>query len=231
MCSVVILRRPESPWPVIFAANRDEMSDRPWLAPGRHWPDRPETVAGLDKLAGGSGLVLNDHGLIAGIMNRTKSLGPSPGKRSRGGLVLEALDHADAREAAEALARLDPRAYRPFNLVLADNRDAFCLSNLGDRIRKEAVPPGLSMITAHDRNDTAHSRRIRHFLPLFEAAPAPDPGRGDWRGGAGPASPAPISRRRAFSAIPCPPRKSRVRSLFGPRCSPFPPQDPATSPS
>ena len=52
MCSVVILRRPESTWPVIFAANRDEMNDRPWLAPGRHWPDRPETVAGFDKLAG-----------------------------------------------------------------------------------------------------------------------------------------------------------------------------------
>ena len=181
MCSVVILRRPESPWPVIFAANRDEMNDRPWLAPGRHWPDRPETVAGLDKLAGGSWLGLNDHGLIAGIMNRMNSLGPSPGKRSRGELVLEALDHADAREAVEALARLEPKAYRPFNLILADNRDAFCLSNLGDRLRKEAVPPGLSMITAHDRNDTAQSRRIRHFLPLFEAAPAPDAGRGDWR--------------------------------------------------
>ena len=180
MCSVVILRRPGHPWPIVFAANRDEMNNRPWLPPGRHWPDRPGTIAGLDKLAGGSWLGLNDHGLIAGIMNRMNSLGPSPGKRSRGELVLEALDHADAREAAAALSGLEPAAYRPFNLVLADNRDAFWLSNLGDRIKLEALPPGLSMITAHDRNDTMHSRRIRHFLPLFEAAAAPDLQGGDW---------------------------------------------------
>ena len=41
MCSVVILRRPGHPWPVVIAANRDEMADRPWLAPGRHWPQQP----------------------------------------------------------------------------------------------------------------------------------------------------------------------------------------------
>ncbi len=180
MCSVVILRRQATAWPVVFAANRDEMSNRPWLAPARHWPERPHVVAGIDQLAGGSWLGVNDYGLIAGIMNRANSLGPSPGKRSRGELVLEALDHADAREAARALAALDPAAYRPFNLVLADNQDAFWLANLGDRIRLENIPPGLSMITAHDRNDTQNSRRIRHFLPLFQAAPAPDPLAADW---------------------------------------------------
>jgi uncharacterized protein with NRDE domain len=165
----------------MFAANRDEMISRPWLPPTRHWPDRPGTVAGQDKLAGGSWLGVNEHGLIVGIMNRTNSLGPSPGKRSRGELVLEGLDHADARDAAEALAALDPAAYRPFNIVLADNRDSFCLVNSGTAIRSEALPAGISMITAHDRNDTVGSRRIRHYLPLFEAAKAPDPDAGDWR--------------------------------------------------
>jgi uncharacterized protein with NRDE domain len=181
MCSVVILNRPGSAWPLVLAANRDEMGNRPWLGPGRHWPDRPETVAGMDRLGGGSWLGLNDHGLVAGIMNRVNSLGPQHGKRSRGELVLEALDHADAREAAQALSALEPTTYRPFNLVLADNRDAFCLSNLGERIRLESLPAGLSMITAHDRNDIANSRRIRHFLPKFQAATPPDPEAGDWR--------------------------------------------------
>jgi hypothetical protein len=109
------------------------------------------------------------------------SLGPSPGKRSRGELVQEALDHADASEAAKALASLDPAAYRPFNLVLADNRDAFWLANLGERLRLEKIPAGVSMITAQDRNDTTHSRRIRHFLPRFERAAMPDPAGSDWR--------------------------------------------------
>ena len=48
MCTVVILRRPGHPWPLVFAANRDEMLDRPWRPPGRHWPERPEVVAGLE---------------------------------------------------------------------------------------------------------------------------------------------------------------------------------------
>ena len=46
---------------------------------------------------------------------------------------------------------------------------------------QQPIPPGLSMLTAHDLNDAAGSRRIAHFLPLFRAAPRPDPAAGDWR--------------------------------------------------
>lgn len=181
MCTVVILRRPGHRWPVILGANRDEMTDRPWLPPGRHWPDRSRVVAGQDQLAGGSWLGLNDDGVVAGIMNRSHSLGPAPGKRSRGELVLEALDHADADVAAGALSELEPRAYRPFNMIVADSRDCFWLRHAGLKIEVHPVPDGLSMLTAHELNDTAGSKRIAHYLPLFRAAPAPDPEAGDWQ--------------------------------------------------
>src|SRR6266403_1575729 len=124
MCTLVILRRPEHRWPVVIRANRDEMIYRPWQPPGRHWPDRPEVVARLDTLAGGSGLGINDWGVAAAVLNRHGSLGPAPDRRSRGELVLEALDHADAAAAARALADLDPAAYRTFNLIVADEREA-----------------------------------------------------------------------------------------------------------
>src|SRR5437764_11706760 len=104
MCTLVILRRPDHHWPVLIGANRDEMIDRPALPPGRHWPDRPEVVAGLDQLAGGAWLGLNDLGVAAAVLNRQGSLGPAPGPRSPGQLVLEALDHADAADAAAALS-------------------------------------------------------------------------------------------------------------------------------
>ena len=68
MCTLVLLRRPGHDWPLVLAANRDEMIDRPARPPARHWPDRPEVVAGLDELAGGSWLGLNDHGVVAGIL-------------------------------------------------------------------------------------------------------------------------------------------------------------------
>lgn len=184
MCSVVILWRPGHAWPLILGANRDEMAGRPWEPPARHWPDRANVVAGLDRLAGGSWLGLNDEGVVACIMNRVNTLGPQAGLRSRGELVLEALDHADGAAAAQALKDLDPGAYRAFNMVVADNRDAFWLRNLGHAngwIDCWELPPGLSMITAHDRNDTVGSGRQRRHLPRFESAPAPDPESGDWR--------------------------------------------------
>ncbi|MEC9183742.1 MAG: NRDE family protein, partial [Pseudomonadota bacterium] len=37
MCSIIILRRPGHAWPLVVAANRDEMLDRSWDAPDRHW--------------------------------------------------------------------------------------------------------------------------------------------------------------------------------------------------
>ena len=131
MCTVVLLRRPGAPWPLLLAANRDELRSRPWRAPGRHWPDRPDVVAGLDELAGGSWLGINDYGVVAAVLNRSGTLGPATGKRSRGELVLEALDHADAAAAATALADLEPAAYRPFNLIVADHRDAWWLRHAG----------------------------------------------------------------------------------------------------
>jgi Transport and Golgi organisation 2 len=212
MCSLIILRRPGAPWPLLLAANRDELRTRPWRAPARHWPDRPEVVAGLDALSGGSWLGVNDYGLVAAVLNRVGSLGPAPGKRSRGELVLEALEHADARAASAALSDLDPDAYRPFNLIVADARDAYWLRNpeglpsFGFRTASGAwqsvapsrmagalgAPPA-PPVECQPVPDglsmiTAHdlndpaALRIRHYLPRFEAAPVPTPEQDDWSG-------------------------------------------------
>ncbi len=183
MCTVVVLHRPGHDWPLVLAANRDEMAERPWRPPARHWPDRPNVRAGIDEFAGGTWLGVNDDGVVAGILNRRDSLGPDSRLRTRGELVLEALDHADAADAVAALADVDGRSYRSFNMVVADNRDAFWLRSLGaiagGRVEVHELPDGLAMLTAHDLDDSA-SARIRTFLPRFRAAPAPDPGADDW---------------------------------------------------
>jgi len=182
MCTLVILRRPLSPWPVLIGANRDEMAGRPWKPPARHWSDRPEVVAGLDQLAGGSWMGMNESGVVAAILNRAGTLGPAAGKRSRGELVLEALDHADAVDSVHALAQLDGAAYRPFNMLLADNRDAFWVrADGGRRVQVLPVAEGLHMLTALELDD-ASSPRIKAYLPRFQAASTPDPDTGDWSG-------------------------------------------------
>jgi uncharacterized protein with NRDE domain len=181
MCSVVVLRRPDHPrWPLLLAANRDELDTRESLGPGRHWPDRPDVVAGLDREAGGSWLGVNDFGVIAAVLNRHGTLGPESGKRSRGELVLEALDHADADAAASALAHLDPRSYRPFNLLIADATDAFWIRHAGDgMVRSVPLHAGIAMLTSRELSDP-DSPRVRRYLPLFRAAEAPLPERQDW---------------------------------------------------
>jgi uncharacterized protein with NRDE domain len=180
MCTLVLLRQPGAPWPLLLAANRDELSSRPARPPARHWPDRPFVRGGLDLGAGGTWLGLNDDGLVAAVLNRRGTLGPAPGKRSRGELVLEALDHAEARAAAEALASLDPAAWRPFNLIVADAADAFWLRHAGDGpIRVVPIAAGLHMIEAGELDDPA-SARIARFRPQFAFVAAPDPAGGDW---------------------------------------------------
>ncbi|MGZ8409646.1 MAG: NRDE family protein [Hyphomicrobium sp.] len=186
MCTLVVLRRPDHPWPLLLAANRDEMDNRPWLPPGRHWPDRDDVVAGRDELAGGTWLGLNDDGVVAAILNRINTLGPALGIRSRGELPLEALDNGDAQSAADALTHLDPAAYRPFNMIVADNAQGFWIRAVhggnggAGRIDVFELPPGLSMLTAYDLNDT-RSPRMRHYLPRFAEAAVPVPERGDWK--------------------------------------------------
>jgi hypothetical protein len=181
MCTVIILRRRPHAWPLLLAANRDERIDRPWDGPAPWWPDHPDLVGGRDRDAGGSWMALGGGGVVAAVLNRPGSLGPAPGKRSRGELPLLAASEPDARAAVRRIAALPADAWRPFNMVIADVRDAFFLRGLGSGAVEVAdLPDGLSMVTAHDPNDP-DSPRIRRHLPRFGAAPPPDPGAGDWR--------------------------------------------------
>jgi uncharacterized protein with NRDE domain len=178
MCTFTLLHRPGADWPVLAAANRDEMLNRPWQAPAPHWPDLPGVVGGRDTLAGGTWLAVNTHGMVAAVLNRTGSLGPAAGKRSRGDLPLLALGHASAAEAADTMARLDAGEWRSFNVVVADARDAYFARGLGHGlVEVRRLPPGLSMVTSGDPNDLGLARVARH-LPRFAAALAPEPP--DW---------------------------------------------------
>lgn len=183
MCTVTLLSRPGHKWPLLFAGNRDEMSNRPWQKPARHWTDRPDVVAGLDETAGGSWLGTNDFGLLACVLNRRGSLGPMADKRSRGELVLEALDHADSYDAAMALADLNSKAYRSFNLIIADYKKAFWLRNDDEKhpgnIEIFPIPKGIFMITAGDGND--NSPRIETHKADFGKT-TPDPENKEWSG-------------------------------------------------
>lgn len=124
MCISVVCHDPASAWPVIAAVLRHAPPGRPWSGPGRHWPDRPDVVAGLDAHENGAWVGVNDHGVLATVVNGGGT--PPDGRlRSRGELVLEALDHADAVEAARSLGDLNVEAYAPFTMLIGDSRDLY----------------------------------------------------------------------------------------------------------
>jgi hypothetical protein len=175
VCTVVVLVRPGF---VLLAANRDERLDRAWDPPDAWWPERPGVVAGRDRTAGGTWMGMNRSGVVAAVLNRPGTLGPAAGKRSRGELPLLALDHPTAAQAAAAIVALDARAWRGFNMVLADGTGAIFLRGLGHgRPTAKVLPQGVSMVTAHDPNDLDSPRTARHLL-RFEAAEPVGPD--DW---------------------------------------------------
>ncbi len=175
MCTLVVLHRPGDPWPLLLAANRDEMVDRGWDAPAAHWPEHPRVVGGRDHLAGGTWLAINRAGVVAAVLNRQGSLGPKLGKRSRGELPLIALAEDSAEAAAAAITRLDAGEWRRFNMVIADRSGAYFLRGLATGTpHAERLAPGLAMVTARDPNDLTSPRVARH-LPRLMAAPAPVP--------------------------------------------------------
>jgi hypothetical protein len=179
VCTVVVSVRPGHAWPVVLVANRDERLARPWDPPAAWWPDQPDVIAGRDRLAGGTWMGVNRHGVMAAVLNRQGSLGPAPGKLSRGALPLLALRHATAASAARALEALDGGKWRGFNMVLADTSHAIFVRSQGrGHPQSWALPQGVSMVTSHDPNDLDSPRVARH-LPRLAAAAPPEPD--DWK--------------------------------------------------
>ena len=122
---------------------------------------------------------VNGAGVVAAILNRSGTLGPILGKRSRGEIPLLALRHPTAGAASQAVSRIDASEWRDFNLIIADRSGAFFLRGVGEgQPAVIRLPPGVSMVTAYDPNDPASPRVTRHLERFRNALPD---GPGDWQ--------------------------------------------------
>jgi uncharacterized protein with NRDE domain len=108
-------------------------------------------LAPLDIEAGGTWLGLNGRGVFVGLTNLRpdgpESAGPigRPGARSRGEVVMAALDARSATEAATMIEDLEAEAYNPFQLFVADAEQAW-LTVYRDGSRTRALEPGVHVI-------------------------------------------------------------------------------------
>src|SRR5579872_5613581 len=69
MCTLAIYFKALADYPVIVAANRDEYLARPALPPTT-LAEIPHIVGGKDLRASGTWLGINEHGMVAGLLNR-----------------------------------------------------------------------------------------------------------------------------------------------------------------
>jgi uncharacterized protein with NRDE domain len=161
MCLLVLFYRVADDAPVVVGANREEFYQRggtpPQLLEG---PVR--IAAGIDPVAGGTWLGVNEHGLLVAVTNRRKSQPPAR-PRSRGLLARQLLGCASATDAVRLAAReLERHPYDGCNLVCVDAREAVAIQ-AGDWLRVRPLPPGLHAIANGDIND-ASDRRLKHVF-------------------------------------------------------------------
>ncbi|MEZ0110847.1 hypothetical protein ABH920_004862 [Catenulispora sp. EB89] len=169
---------PASEYPVLLAGVRDEFHDRPWIPPGRHWPEHPELIGGQDLLASGTWLAVDPAvPRAACVLNGRGPLAPESGRLSRGELPLRfaATGTVDALEFAR---------YDPFHLICATLEAVFLLSWNGEEHQRQELGAGLHVVVnsglegsdpTEGPGTEAMQARLDFFRPRLLAAPRPEP--------------------------------------------------------
>jgi uncharacterized protein with NRDE domain len=141
-------------YPLVVAANRDEYLARPATSPVLLRDEPPRAMGGRDLVAGGTWLGVTESGVVVGVLNRRSPLPPDPACPSRGHLCLELLGCRSAADAARRAAAEPAGRYNPFNLLIADPREAFVVSQRrGEAPYLTRLGVGLHLLTNLDLND------------------------------------------------------------------------------
>jgi hypothetical protein len=168
VCTLIVLHRCIPGRPLVIAANRDEFFDRPAEDVALRVSKKGPILAPLDLEAGGTWVGLNQRGVFAGLTNlrpnepsldRSSRLEPArtgeePAQqemsvtgaaekelKSRGDVVMAALESESAVDAMRKLSQLEEAAYNPFQLLVADGQDAWLIV-YRDRPRAIELEPG-----------------------------------------------------------------------------------------
>lgn len=170
MCLLIALSGTVPGVPLLIAANRDELYQRPADPVTVLRASQPRVLGGRDELAGGTWLAVSEHGVVAGLTNQPATA-RDPAKRSRGELPLAFTGYPDAKTAVtEVCARLDPSAYNPCWMLVGDRHALFSVDiSGGHRARVEELPPGSYVLeNAPLRQPSAKQQRVAGLVSAVE---------------------------------------------------------------
>jgi uncharacterized protein with NRDE domain len=160
MCTFILAWQVFADTPIVVAANRDERLDRPSHSPSVI-NEAPRVIAPQDAEAGGTWIGYNEHRVLVAILNRwtDADLG---GERSRGLLVMDALECESTTEAATIVERtINEYEYEGFNLIIADRGDTI-LYEWDGQLQKTIFDPGVHVVVnigGDDHFEIPESRR------------------------------------------------------------------------
>jgi len=121
MCLILVVWRRHPQYPCLIAANRDEFHSRA-AEPAHWWDDRPQILAGRDRLAGGTWLGITRTGRFAALTNYRSPQHRRTDVPSRGSLVTDALEsQGTALDHLGGLQRVGP-GFNGFNLIFSDGQ-------------------------------------------------------------------------------------------------------------
>jgi uncharacterized protein with NRDE domain len=143
VCLLIALFQVLPEAPLIIAANRDELYERPAVAMTVLRDHGPRILGGRDEQAGGTWLAVNEYGVVAGLTNQPSAAGRDPSKRSRGELPLAFA----AREEASAAVPVNPADYNPCWMLVGDRHSLFSVGvGAGAKAEVEQLGPGLHIL-------------------------------------------------------------------------------------
>lgn len=130
MCLILFAYRAVPGVPLIVAANRDELFNRPAL-PVARWNDHPDIWAGRDLSGGGTWLGVSRRGRFAALTNFRDPETHRADAPTRGDLVKNFLvGQMSAKSYVDSIAR-EALPYNGFCLLAWDSRALFFYSNRG----------------------------------------------------------------------------------------------------
>ena len=146
MCLILFAHKVHPHYPLVLAANRDELYTRA-TAPAAFWHDQPQIYGGRDLEQGGSWLAITRSGRIAAVTNFRNGNAAKTSARSRGELVTNFLRGAQtAPEYANRVSK-DAPSYNGFNLIAGDLDGLYYVSNRDSRVT--AIAPGVHGLSNH----------------------------------------------------------------------------------
>ncbi|MBN8616797.1 MAG: NRDE family protein [Deltaproteobacteria bacterium] len=166
MCTILIARHVHPRFPLVIAANRDEIRARP-SAPPRLLDVEHDVRGGQDLVAGGTWLGVAKLRFLTAVTNQRTHRPPDPSRASRGALVMDLLRDPSTERSRARLAAIAPNHYNGANVLVGDVQSLHVAYLRDDEAtRVVAVPEGVSVLTNGELDERDAFPKIDRLIAL-----------------------------------------------------------------